>query len=387
MYRAAFRHTIRMQRIRLGLSISLTGNYSVQGRESFKGIKLWVSDVNDHGGIFVREYGKKIPIELIHHDDESSVQKCGANTETLIREGVDILLGPYSSSLALAAAEAAEERGITLWNHGGSTDDIEGRGFDCVVSAISPTRKYSSGIIELVKNMDPSAFKIASFCARDSGFSMNVARGLKEHALKRGFQVRELKYDSGEDDFSSLLDEAKEYQPDLIFGMGRAHDDISLAGQMLETGVKAKAIAFIAASIKLFRDTYPDESEGFMSASQWETGMTAEPDTGPTPQQFAERFAAAYRVSPDYVAAQGYNIGVIIGECIKRTGSLDDKTLREAARSLDIETFYGRFRTDGKGNQTGHEIVTVQWQKGAKVIVYPERFATGKFIYPAVFHY
>jgi branched-chain amino acid transport system substrate-binding protein len=376
-----------MQRIKLGLSISLTGNYSVQGIESFQGIKLWVSDVNKDGGIFVREYGKKIPIELIHHDDESSVETCRANTEALIREEVNILLGPYSSSLALAAAEAAEERGITLWNHGGSTDEIEGRGFECVVSAISPTRKYSSGIIELIRNTDPSASTIASFCARDSGFSMNVARGLKEHAHKGGFQVREFKYDSGEDDFSSLLDEAKEYEPDLIFGMGRAHDDISLAGQMITTGMKAKAIAFIAASIKLFRDTYPDESEGFTSASQWESGMTAVPDTGPTPEEFAQRFAAAYGVSPDYVAAQGYNIGLIVGECINRTGTLDDKRLRETAKSLDIETFYGRFRTDRKGNQTGHEMVTVQWQKGEKVIVYPERFATGEFIYPAVFHY
>jgi len=184
-----------------------------------------------------------------------------------------------------------------------------------------------------------------------------------------------------------LLDEAKEYEPDLIFGMGRAHDDISLAGQMIETGVKAKTIAFIAASIKLFRDTFQDESEGFMSASQWESGMTAKPDTGPAPQQFTDRFAAAYGANPDYVAAQGYNMGVIIGECIKRTGSLDDRALRECARSLDIETFYGRFRTDGKGNQTGHEMVTVQWQKGEKAIVYPERFATGRFIYPAVFRY
>lgn len=376
-----------MRRIKLGLSISLTGNYSVQGRESFQGIELWVSDINEEGGIFVREYGKKIPLQLIHRDDESSVGTCRANTETLIRDGIDILLGPYSSSLTLAAAEAAEERGITLWNHGGSTDEIEDRGFDCIVSAISPTRKYSSGIIELVRKTDPAASKIASFCARDSGFSMNVAGGLKEHALKRGFRVREFKYDSGEDDFFSLLNEAKEYEPDLIFGMGRAHDDISLAGQIIQTGVKANAIGFIAASIKLFRDTYPGESDGFMSASQWESGMTSEPDTGPSPKEFADRFTAAYGISPDYVAAQGYNIGVIIGECIKRTGSLDDRTLRETAKRLDIETFYGRFSTDEKGNQTGHEMVTVQWQEGEKVIVYPERFATGDFIYPAVFQY
>lgn len=376
-----------MRGIKLGLSISLTGDYSVQGRESFQGIKLWVSDVNNEGGIYVREHGKKIPIDLIYYDDESSVEKCRANTETLIEEGVNVLLGPYSSSLSLAAAEAAEERGITLWNHGGSTDEIEGRGFDCVVSAISPTSKYSSGIIDLVRNTDPSASKIAAFWARDSGFSKNVASGLKEHAVKRDFEVMDLKFDSGQDNFSYLLDEAMEYEPDLIFGMGRAHDDISLAGQMMDSGVRARAAAFIVASIKLFRETFPDRSEGFLSASQWESAMRVEPDTGPSPEEFSVRFEEAYGSAPDYVAAQGHNIGIIIRECIKRAGTLHDGTLRNTARSLDMETFYGRFRTDGKGNQTGHEMVTVQWQNGEKVIVYPERFSTGKFVYPAGFHY
>ncbi|KAB2825986.1 MAG: ABC transporter substrate-binding protein, partial [Candidatus Dadabacteria bacterium] len=43
-----------MRSIKVGLSISLTGAYSVQGRESWEGISLWVSDVNNEGGIFVR---------------------------------------------------------------------------------------------------------------------------------------------------------------------------------------------------------------------------------------------------------------------------------------------------------------------------------------------
>ncbi|MCI0482496.1 MAG: ABC transporter substrate-binding protein, partial [Candidatus Dadabacteria bacterium] len=62
-----------MQKIKVGLSISLTGIYSVQGRESFEGISLWVSDVNGEGGIFVKEYGRKVPVELVYFDDESSV--------------------------------------------------------------------------------------------------------------------------------------------------------------------------------------------------------------------------------------------------------------------------------------------------------------------------
>lgn len=377
-----------MRKINLGIPISLTGSYAVQGIESFQGLSLWVSDVSNEGGIYVGDYGRKIPLGLVYYDDESSADKCRKITEKLIaKDKVDILLGPYSSSLALASAEVACERGVTLWNHGGSTDEIEERGFDCLVSAITPASTYSSGIVDLVRKTDKSARRIAAFSARDSGFSRNVARGAKEYGRETGFEVREFKFKSGEYDFSRLLDEAVEFDPDLILGMGRADDDLRLAGQLMEKRVRPKAAAFVVASIKLFLDTFREKAEGFLSASQWESGVGIQPDAGPSPEEFSRGFVKAYGQEPDYVAAQGYNIGLIIKKCIDETGSLNGERLRDAARQMDFSTFYGRFKTDSKGNQRGHEMVTVQWQKERKVVVYPEQVSTGRFVYPAKFGY
>ncbi|MFB3147999.1 MAG: ABC transporter substrate-binding protein, partial [Thermodesulfobacteriota bacterium] len=119
-----------MNKIKLGLPISLTGNYSIQGKESFEGVKLWVREINAQGGIFIEDQGKNLPIEFIYYDDESLVDRCRQITKKLILEDeVDLLLGPYSSSLALAASEVAEEHNKTLWNHGGATDEMEERNF------------------------------------------------------------------------------------------------------------------------------------------------------------------------------------------------------------------------------------------------------------------
>ncbi len=377
-----------MRKIKLGISISLTGSYSAQGIESFQGLRLLVSDINGEGGIYVGDYGKKIPLDLIFYDDESSVDKCREITDRLIADdGVNVLLGPYSSSLALAAAEAACAEGVTLWNYGGSTDEIEERGFDCLVSAITPAGRYTSGIIKLVRGLDASAGKIAAFIARDSGFSRNVARGARLYGRENGFEVREFTFNSGEDDFSDLLDEMAEFNPDIILGMGRAHDDLLLARRLIDKGIRVKAIALVAASIKLFRDTFHEKAEGFLSASQWEKGINTQLDTGPSPDEFSARFLSAYGKEPDYVAAQGYNMGLIIKKCIEDAGTLDDRTLRETARNTDLRTFYGRFKTDTAGNQTGHEMVVVQWQNGTKVIVYPESISEGRVVYPARFGY
>ena len=43
-----------MKEIRFGVSISLSGRYSVQGIESFEGLNLWVKDANQLSGIFIR---------------------------------------------------------------------------------------------------------------------------------------------------------------------------------------------------------------------------------------------------------------------------------------------------------------------------------------------
>jgi len=372
-----------MNKVKIGLSISLTGSYSIQGIESFEGIKLWVSEVNHSGGIFVKEYNAKLPVELIHYDDESSIDKCRVNFKRLISDdNVEILLGPYSSSLALSACEIAEQYNRTIWNHGGSTDEIEEREFTCVINAITPASRYSFRIIDAVLNADRELEKIATFCAENSGFSTRVSNGARIYAEQKGFEVKEFKFQSGIENFSNYIDDLRSYKPDLLLGMGRAEDDLRLAEALFEAGVYTRAAAFIVASIKLFKEKFGQKSDGILSASQWEKGMNITPDIGPSPEEFFSNFLAAYDKEPDYVAAQGYNTGVIVYRCIRETGTLDDLTLREFAKSAEFNTFYGNFKTDGEGNQIGHEMVVVQWQNGEKVIVYPKSLAQAEIIYP-----
>jgi len=371
-----------MESIKLGLPISLSGRYSVQATESFQGLSLFVSDINQEGGLYISELGQKVPLELIYYDDESTVDKCQELTEKLIvNDGVDILIGPYSSSLTLCAAEVAESHGKTLWNHGGSTDEIGERGFNCVISTISPASSYMRGILTLIRNTDNEARKVAVLSAYDSGFSRNIAIGAKALAEKLGFETGDFKFKSGQEDLKGLFEEVREFEPDAILGMGRAEDDISIAKEIFRSGISAKAYGLVVASIKLFRDTFGDYSEGFISVSQWEKGLTIEPDIGPTPAEFSERFKSVYGKEPDYVAAQGYHIGLVIQHCLHESGTLDDEALRETAKSRGLKTFYGFFRTDSSGNQRGHETVVVQWQGDRKVIVYPEEYKEAPLIY------
>jgi branched-chain amino acid transport system substrate-binding protein len=373
-----------MQKIRFGISISLSGRYSIQGKGSFEGLCLWVRDVNQSGGIFVKEYSKKLPVELVYYDDESLIDKCQKLVERLIVDDkVDVLIGPYSSGHTLAAAPIAERYKKILWNHGGSSDEIFGKGFTYVVSTITPASRYSIGIIDMVRGLDKEAKRISIFQAEDSGFSASVVEGAKRYSEERGFQVIGFKYPSDTKDFSFLLKRVKENNPDIILGMGRADDDLILARQIIENKVNAKAIGLVVAGIKEFRETLGKDTEGFLGSSQWERGIRIKPDFGLSPQEFFERFKNTYNKEPDYTAAQSYNIGLVIERCIEESGTLNDLSLRETVKRIEFKTLYGDFKIDPiTGNQIGHKTVVVQWQGENKYIVYPKEIAERDPIYP-----
>jgi len=83
--------------VAVGLSISLTGRFFLQGQEALQGIRLWQSYINAQGGIAVRD-GEKRTVRLIWYDDYSQVSAARTNVLRLLREEkIDILFGPYQS--------------------------------------------------------------------------------------------------------------------------------------------------------------------------------------------------------------------------------------------------------------------------------------------------
>ena len=70
------------------------------------GYDLWVKDVNDKGGIMVKEFGKRIPVEVAaKYDDTSSAENLLRLEEKLMsQDKVDFVLPPWSTGFNLATA-------------------------------------------------------------------------------------------------------------------------------------------------------------------------------------------------------------------------------------------------------------------------------------------
>jgi branched-chain amino acid transport system substrate-binding protein len=367
--------------VTVGAMLSLTGRFAVQGEQACRGLRLWVEDVNAAGGLPVGERGGSSRIRLLVHDDQSRVGTAAALAEQLVvDERVDLLIGPYSSALALAVAPVAERHGRVLWNHGGSSDAIAEQGFRSIVNLLSPAGRYFDGLLDMLRVETPSARRVALLHGARGTFPRAVIAGTGIHAARLGFEiVLTAPYPPTEDGFRELIAQIAARQPDLILGVGTTEADLAFARALRVQDVPVSAIGLVATPIGQFGRALGAQADGFLGPSQWEPGVRHAPDVGPTSTQFTTRFRARFGTEPDYPAAQAYAAGLVAARCVEIAGTLRDDSLRQVADTLDLRTFYGRFRLDpSTGQQIGHQLVVVQWQDGTKRIVWPSATAEAR---------
>ena len=93
-------------KIRFGYAITQSGPLG-PGAESttVSQYKLWQKRVNDAGGITLKKFNKKVPVEFVSYDDQGKPDELLKLTERLIQQDkVDMMLGPYATHMNLAAA-------------------------------------------------------------------------------------------------------------------------------------------------------------------------------------------------------------------------------------------------------------------------------------------
>src|SRR5260370_24819562 len=86
-------------KITIGLSLSLTGEYSPMGRQAELAIRLFIADANASSALRVGDERCEFALEC--HDDASDPTRCAAIYRLLCADRhADVIFGPYSSRLA-----------------------------------------------------------------------------------------------------------------------------------------------------------------------------------------------------------------------------------------------------------------------------------------------
>lgn len=372
-----------------GISASLTGQFAVQGRQALAGLSAWIEYANGCGGRSP-DGRRRYPVTLRCYDDASLADNARRNTERLLRQdGVDLLFGPYSAGLTVAAAEVSEQYGRILWNHGGAGAAVYRRGYRYIIGILTPADRYLAGLPYLARAANPDARTLAIARVDAGAFARQVSDGAAAAAQSLGFTtVLHQTYPPATTDFAGIAAQIAAAAPDALVAVGRIRHDIALAQALagMRPCPRIGLAAVVATPIADFAAALGPDADGFVGPSQWEpqTAVVA-PDVGPpaaVAMQLLERAARSAAVPVDYPMAQACAAGLVAQACIEAAGGWDDDALRDAAAHLDFTTFYGRFRIDAAGRPVGRKVALIQRQDGRKAIVWPPELADAGLRYP-----
>jgi ABC-type branched-subunit amino acid transport system substrate-binding protein len=387
-------------RVTIGFTVSKTGNLNVESTRQTNGLNLWMKQINDTGGMKLKD-GTVVTFDAKYYDDQSSkgsVQQLYTRLAT--KDNATFLISPYSSGLTDAAAVIAEQYGKIMIATGAASDSTYQRGLTLVYQAYTPASRYLTGAVDLLKDTDPSARRIAILHENDK-FSTDVCNAVREYAVGQGYEVVFFEgYASGTTDFAPFINKMESTAPDAILGGGHFQDGSTFAKQLYEKEVPVKLVALLVAPPESNFAEIGDAATGVIGPSQWETQESYSAETaqvvnlpfyGPSSADFADNYRASYGEEPSYHAAGGYAAGLILQNAIQTAGSLDPERVKAALDAMNILTFFGRFqvsvRPENHGLQIGHSMVYIQWQEDSsgalgKPLVWPAEVATAEILYP-----
>jgi branched-chain amino acid transport system substrate-binding protein len=374
-----------MTTLRVGAALSQSGIYALQGQQALQGLTLWVEDTNALGGLFVPALHRAAALQLITYDDHSRRRDVEQLTARLITaDRVDFLIGPYSSGLASAAAAVAERHQQVLWNHGGSSDAIMRQGWRWSVHLPTPASGYLTGLFCCLRRHGMQTGRVAIVQRQRGTFASEVAAGARQQAGPNGFlPLPSFFYPDEPGQVSTVAAALGAAYPSVLVVVGRFQDDVALIRALAAFPLRAQALAAVAAPMQAFRTELGELADGWLGPSQWEATQRGTTDIGPSTAAFVEHFRQRFGQIPDYPAAQAYAAGLILQHCVSQCGTYIPADLRAAADTLVCRTFYGDFRLEaGTGKQVGHQTLLVQWQAGAKQIIWPGDVAQAPLVYP-----
>jgi len=357
--------------LRIGASLSLTGTYAKPGLYGREGYALCQKHLNESGGVLGR------PIELAIYDDRSDPQTGVRLYEKLITEDrVDAVLGPYSSAITEAVANVTEKYKKLLIAPLGSAGSIWEKGRRYLIMMVSPAEVYLEGLMDMAAR---NGLKSVAVIYEDTLFPKTSVKGAMASARKRGLDIVFLEaYPKAQIDFAGLLTKIRAIRPDVLAAATYFDDVVAITRQMKELDVNVKMFGTtVGGDLPEYYKALGRTGEYVYGASQWEPSLTY-----PGAREFAVAYEAEFNRIPSYHAAATYAACILLGEAINHTGTLEPDRLREYLFKLQTVTPFGGFDVDERGYQIGHRMVTIQWQDGRQVVVWPDDVAAGKIRFP-----
>jgi len=263
----------------LGAAVSLTGKYSVNGKNTKDGYDLAVKRINEMGGVKVG--GKPYKLKVLYYDDESTPARGAQLAERLIsQDGVQFVLGAYSSGLTKAIAPVTEKYKVPHVEGNGAARELFTQGYRYLFAVLSTSDYYLRDAVNLAAEVakkngrDPKSLKIAMAFENDP-FSLDVREGIVEDAKRHGMQiVVDDKLPPEINDMAATLTKVRAIKPDLLLVSGHEKGATLVVRQTAEMKIEVPIVATTHCDSAKIAESLGKMAEEVLCASQWDRKLS-----------------------------------------------------------------------------------------------------------------
>jgi len=400
------------QTLKIGVVASMTGSASTTGKDIWQSAVLAVEEINADGGVYIKDLGRKVPIEAILGDDESTREGGQKAVTRLVTEDkVDLLVGGFSSAVVSSHQAIVNEHQVPYIVTGASSPIITQR-TDMPTSTTfhyCPTtddygRQTTLFANEVIRPAINEKFGFSSgrplrmaLIYQDSpygkGVQTAVINTIEQEHLPITIVANET-FKMGETDYRTLLTSVKAAQPDVIYPATFINEQIPLVTQARrDVGINA---IFLAVECN-------DDPDYYSGVGQYGDYSVIESRFSPYTippgaladniSRFKQDFEKRWGGFPGMMGASTYEGVYIAAQAVENAGTRDKAAVVTALHSLEmpeiIEEMEGgviQFTPEFREAKFDLYMEQLRWNETARnlrpVIVWPDHLKEGDFILP-----
>jgi len=360
----------------VGTHLPLSGALAMIGVEQKWAYEKAVEDINKDGGIYVKQYGRKLPVRLVVKDDETNPKKAAEVVEQLIKQAkVDFLLSGHTGAYGVIPGLITAERyhkyyhGSVIW----VPDFLEHNFkwgtmyfFDMAQGGVIPFEIWNT-LPEVLRPKRTALFLEETFDGKQIGSNW------VKLAKKYGYQiVLWAPIPIGAKDFSVQIAKAKTLGVDAILLMANTEETITLVRQMKENNLNVKHFCGMKGTwATKFYEALGKDAEYIFCDGFWSMDYPF-----PGAKKLGECY---YKEHGKYSVSVGmyYALCQVLWQAIEKAGTLDSAKVRQAVLYNEFDTVMGKVDYDERGIAL-FPLAQFQWWNGKQQVIYPFEYSKFK---------
>jgi len=248
--------------LKIGVVASNTGSASTTGKDIWQSAVLAAEEINADGGVYIKDLGKKVPVEVILGDDESTREGGQKAVSKLItNDKVDILVGGFSSAVVSSHQSIVNDHNVPYIVTGASSPIITHRTdmntnttFHYCPTTDDYGRQTTLFANEVIRPAINEKFGFSedrplrmALVYQDSPYGKGVQTAVMNTIERENLPiviVANETFKMGETDFRTILTSVKAAKPDVVYPATFINEQIPLVTQARrEVGVNAIFLA------------------------------------------------------------------------------------------------------------------------------------------------